>query len=36
VTVDHGFLHAVQLALMLEVFDADQLFAVQRGDERQS
>ena len=36
VTLDHGFLHAVQLALMLEVFDADQLFAVQRGDERQA
>ncbi|KWV87954.1 hypothetical protein PFLmoz3_02338 [Pseudomonas fluorescens] len=29
VALDHGLLHAVQLALVLEVFDADQLFAVQ-------
>ncbi|MOA22612.1 hypothetical protein D3C78_1431810 [compost metagenome] len=29
VAFDHGLLHAVQLALMLEVFDADQLFAMQ-------
>ncbi|MNH12724.1 hypothetical protein D3C79_722750 [compost metagenome] len=26
----------MQLALVLEAFDADQLFAVQRGDERQA
>ena len=30
-TVNHGLLHAVQLALVLEVFDRDQLFTVQRG-----
>ncbi len=30
VALNHGLLHAVQLALVLEVFDADQLFAVQR------
>jgi hypothetical protein len=30
VALGHGFLHAVQLALVLEVFDADQLLAVQR------
>lgn len=29
VALDHGALHAVQLALMLEVFHADQLLAVQ-------
>ena len=32
----HGFLHAVQLALVLEVFDADQLLAVQRRHKRQA
>jgi len=36
VAVDHGLLDAVQAALVLEVFDADQLLAVQRGDEGQA
>jgi len=36
VALDHGFLHAVQFALVLEVFDADELFAVQRRNERQA
>ncbi len=36
VALHHGLLHAVQLALVLEVFDADQLFAVQRRHERQA
>ena len=36
VAVDHRLLHAVQAALMLEVFDADQLLAVQRGHEGQA
>ncbi len=35
-TLDHRLLHAVQLALMLEVFDTDQLLAVQRRHERQA
>ncbi len=35
-TLDHRLLHAVQLPLMLEVFDADQLLAVQRRHERQA
>lgn len=30
VAFDHGLLHAVQLTLVLQVFDADQLFAMQR------
>ena len=34
--LDHGLLHAVQLTLVLEVFNADQLFAVQRRHERQA
>ena len=34
--VDHSLLHAVQLALVLEVFDGDQLLAVQAGDEGQA
>ncbi|MNO83021.1 hypothetical protein D3C76_743110 [compost metagenome] len=34
--VGHGLLHAVQLALVLEVFDADQLLAMQGRDERQA
>lgn len=34
--IGHGFLHAVQLALVLETFDADQLLAMQGGDERQA
>ncbi|MCY1293266.1 hypothetical protein D9M70_425220 [compost metagenome] len=36
VAVDHGLLHGVQLALVLEVFDGDQLLAVQGGDEGQA
>ncbi len=36
VAVDHRLLDAVQTALVLEVFDADQLLAVQRGDEGQA
>ena len=36
VAVDHCLLHAVQLALMLEVFNADQLFAMQGANERQA
>jgi len=36
VALDHGFLHAVQFALVFEVFDADQLFAVQRRDKGQA
>ncbi len=36
VTLGHGPLHAVQLALVLERFDADQLLAVQRRDEGQA
>ncbi len=36
VAVDHRLLDAVQPALVLEVFDADQLLAVQRGDEGQA
>lgn len=34
--VDHRLLHAVQPALVLEVFDGDQLLAVQAGDEGQA
>lgn len=34
--LDHGLLHAVQLALVLEVFHGDQLFAVQGRDKRQA
>ena len=34
--VDHGLLNAVQLALVLEVFNRDQLFAVQRSNESQA
>ncbi len=34
--IDHGLLDAVQLALVLEVFDGDQLLAVQGGDEGQA
>ena len=34
--VDHGLLHAVQFALVLEVFNRDQLFAVQAGNEGQA
>ena len=33
---DHGLLHAVQLALVLEVFDGDQLLAVQGRDKGQA
>jgi len=36
VAVDHRLLHAVQSALVLEVFDTDQLLAVQRGHEGQA
>jgi hypothetical protein len=36
VAVDHGLLDAVQVALVLEVFDGDQLLAVQGGDEGQA
>ncbi|MNO59771.1 hypothetical protein D3C76_503670 [compost metagenome] len=36
VAVDHGLLHAVQLAAVLEVVDADELLAVQRGNESQA
>nr|GFD05567.1 hypothetical protein [Tanacetum cinerariifolium] len=36
VALDHGLLHAVQFALVLEVFDADQLLAVQRCHEGQA
>ncbi|MNV21148.1 hypothetical protein D3C71_1120760 [compost metagenome] len=36
VALDHGFLHAVQFAFVLEVFNADELFAVQRRNERQA
>ncbi len=34
--VDHRLLNAVQLALILQVFDDDQLLAVQGGDESQA
>ncbi len=34
--IDHRLLDAVQLALVLEVFDADQLLAVQGRDEGQA
>ena len=36
VALDHGFLHAVQLTFVLEVFNADELFAVQGRNERQA
>ncbi|MOA05927.1 hypothetical protein D3C78_1255400 [compost metagenome] len=36
VALDHGFLHAVQFTLVLEVFNADQLFAVQGRHEGQA
>ncbi|MNZ99989.1 hypothetical protein D3C78_1193340 [compost metagenome] len=36
VAVGHGLLHAVQLALMFETFDADQLLAVQRRNKGQA
>ena len=36
VALDHRLLHAVELALMLEVFNADQLFAMQGRDECQA
>ncbi|MNN33529.1 hypothetical protein D3C81_1472910 [compost metagenome] len=36
VALDHGFLHAVQFTFVLEVFDADQLLAVQGRHEGQA
>ncbi len=36
VAIDHRLLHAVQLAMVFQILHRDQLFAVQRADERQA